>query len=63
MQQMRELSPFHAAECQWWHALALTRAGVREPVLHAAVKAPLRMPVVDVKLRCHGCGEELQSIA
>ena len=62
MQQLQQLSPFHATECQWWHALALTRAGVREPALHAAVKAPLWLPAADVRLRCCGCGGGLQSI-
>jgi hypothetical protein len=39
VQQLQQLSPFHAAVCQWWHAQALTRAGLREPLLYETVKA------------------------
>jgi hypothetical protein len=63
VEQLQQLSPFHAAVCQWWHALALTRAGLREPLLYASVKAPLQLPAVDIKMRCSGCLQQLQSIA
>ncbi len=63
VEQLQQLSPYHAAVCQWWHALALTRAGLREPLLYASVKAPLQLPALDIKMRCSGCQQQLQSIA
>jgi hypothetical protein len=35
--KLQQLSPVHAAVCQWWHAQALTRAALREPQLYVAL--------------------------